>query len=66
MKHANKKAQLKIDDNVLINNEMKTGKMENEFEARGKVTKKIYENVYEVVTPEGQVLRRQISQLRRF
>jgi hypothetical protein len=58
--------KLKIGDVVLIKNELKANKMQDEFEMKGKIEKNVYGDVYLVFTKEGKTIQRHISQLRRF
>ena len=59
-----KVSKLNIGDNVLVRNEFKEGKMDDEFFTRGIIVKNIYGNVYLVKTVDGQEIKRHIVQLK--
>jgi hypothetical protein len=54
------------EENVLIRNEHKKCKMDDEFSERGKITKRLYGDVYEVKTELGVKIKRHASQLKPF
>jgi hypothetical protein len=49
---------------VLVRNELKTSKMDDEFKEEAVVIKKEENDVYEVFTNDGKTLRRHAVQLR--
>lgn len=57
---------LNVGDSVLLRNEFKKKKMDDEFKEEGVIQKKEENDVYEVLTKNGATLRRHVTQLRRF
>ena len=53
-------------DNVRLRNELKRGKMDDEFDKKGVVVENVYGDVYKVKTKKGKNVIKHISQLRRF
>jgi hypothetical protein len=64
-KRIHKQAEsFKIGNEVLIRNEIKKNKMEDEFSEKGIIIKHEYGDVYQVKLCEGDVVRRHASQIR--
>ena len=53
-----------IGDSVLIKNECKGDKMQDEFKEKGKIKTRLKHNAYEILLEDGSMLRRHSSQLR--
>jgi hypothetical protein len=63
-KYSKKEVQFKINDRVLLRNEFKNCKMDNEFQDEGKIIKREYGDVYQVKMNDGSVVRRHAAQLK--
>lgn len=50
--------------NVLVRNEVRKNKNEDEYKVKAKVVKRLYGDVYKVVTEKGLETNRHASQLR--
>jgi predicted transcriptional regulator len=57
---------LNVGDSILLRNEFKKKKMDDEFKEEGVIQNKEENDVYEVLTKKGATLRRHVTQLRRF
>ncbi|KAG0437574.1 Pol polyprotein [Dictyocoela muelleri] len=57
-------SKFNLNDEVLIRNEIKKSKMDNEFYKRGIVVKKIRNNTYKILFRDGKELIRHSSQLK--
>lgn len=61
-----RKTKLVVNDNVWLRNELKRGKMDDEFDKKGVVVENVYGDVYKVKVGKGKTVTKHISQLRRF
>ncbi|MGL5706922.1 MAG: reverse transcriptase domain-containing protein [Aeromonas sp.] len=65
-KRNKKEKKYEIGDRVLIKNEHRKTKMDDEFHKEGNVEKLVHENVYLIKDKDGKMIKRHASQLRAF
>lgn len=59
-----KNEKFELGQRVLVKNEVKQNKMDEEFLLGGTIKKKIYDSIYEIIVENDRLYKRHVSQLR--